>query len=65
MAQTPRQSQEAKREAKGAEGWQRPSPHISSAAITPRFLFYDIRAYSETRFCPWIEGASDRFTDKF
>jgi len=39
LAQTPGESQEAQREAKGAEGWQRFRHHISSAAITPRFLF--------------------------
>jgi len=39
MAQTPGESQEAQREAEGAEGWQRFRHHISSAAITPRFLF--------------------------
>jgi len=46
LAQTPGESQEAQREAKGAEGWQRFRHHISSAAITPRFLFYGIKATS-------------------
>jgi len=46
LAQTPGESQEAQREAKGAEGWQRFRHHISSAAITPRFLFYGIKGTS-------------------
>jgi len=40
LAQTPGESQEAQREAEGAEGWQRFRHHISSAAITPALPVY-------------------------
>jgi len=50
LAQTPGESQKAQREAKGAEGWQRFRHHISSAAITPRFLFYGIKVTSSEQW---------------
>jgi hypothetical protein len=46
LAQTPRESQEAQRKAKGAEGRQHLRHHNSSAAITPRFLFYRLKVTS-------------------
>ena len=47
LAQTPGKSQEAQREAKGTEDWHCFHPHISGAAIKPRFPVLLYKSYEQ------------------